>query len=173
MHAQGREKGCDYSLGKKHQRDTLDLFRGRRADNSPAALELSLSGSRSFDMKGPPVKRTDDQLAGLNVLVTNPSKHSIILEAQIVWRSLRQIKPEIPGDFWWVKRPQVAPVLQEHGVAACPQQEKDPPGAAGSPKPFICHAKEHAKPWRSSQISPKLSPEDGELEIQSLQQVVR
>lgn len=123
-------------------------------------------------MKGPPVKRTDDQLAGLNVLVTNPSKQHYFGGTDRL-EEFKQIKPEVPGDFWRVKRPQVAPVLQEHGVAACPQQEKDPPGAAGSPKPFICHAKEHAKPWRSSQIGPKLPPEDGELEIQSLQQVVR
>lgn len=37
------------------------------------------------------------------------------------------------GFFWRVERLQVAPVLQEHGVAACPQEGKDPPGPGGAP----------------------------------------
>lgn len=34
-------------------------------------------------------------------------------------RSLQQIKPEIPGDIWQIKPPQLALALQEHRVTAC------------------------------------------------------
>lgn len=90
------------------------------------------------------------------------------MEGQIVWSSSQQIKPAVPGDFWQVERPQVAPVLQEHGVAACPQEGKDPPGPEGAPAIHLpCKAA-----CKALEFLPKLPAEDGELEIQSLQRVV-
>lgn len=115
---------------KKQQHNTLDLFRGRRADNSPAASELSLHGLKSFDMEGPPVKGKEGSTRRIKCPRHPPIKTRRCFGGT---DRLEEFKPEIPGDFWRVERPQVAPVLQEHGVAACPQEGKDPPGPGGAP----------------------------------------